>query len=163
MQIQTARVPCFLSNTHRTGGEQFQPDPDVNSIYFTRHFSSLVTTISRGRLHRNGGNEFSAAKFHLGRLDVGEEIFCKSTHAGILYIYISPCPRFHEPGKKKKRKERERKGSEQTPGIIFLIPLFSPSSVSGRILRNSSELLIHSAFDLYGLSLLSNYARDLSF
>lgn len=156
MQIQTARASCFLSNTHRTGSEQFQPDPDVNSIYFTRHFSSLVTAISRGRLHRNGGNEFSAAKFHLGRLDVEEEIFCKSTHAGIPYIYISPCPRFHEP-------EKKRKGSEQTPGIIFLIPLFSPSSVSGRILRNSSELLIHSAFDLYGLSLLSNYARDLSF
>lgn len=75
------------------------------------------------------------------------------------YTYI--FPRVPDFMNLKKKRERERKGSEQTPGIIFLIPLFSPSSVSGRILRNSSELLIHSAFDLYGLSLLSNYTRDL--
>lgn len=58
------------------------------------------------------------------------------------YIYISQCPRFHETCKGgKKKKTRKEKGSEQTPGIIFLIPLFSPLlSQEGFC---GSELLIH--------------------
>lgn len=64
-------------------------------------------------------------KFHHHLPYLGENIFCKSTHAEILNIYsLSECPRFHETCKGWKR--RKRKGTEQTPGITFLIPLFSP-------------------------------------
>lgn len=116
-----------------------------------------------GRLYRNSENEFQHPSFISTDLMWENRYFARVRHAGILYIYISQCPRFCETCKGgKKKKMRKEKGSEQTPGIIFLIPLFSPLSVSGRILR---VWIINSlpAFDLYGLSLLSNYMRDLSF
>ena len=94
-----------------------------------------------------------------------EKIFCnkkkkkkKYTCRNSKHIYLG-VPDFTKPVREGKGKRE--KGTEQTPGIIFLIPLFSPSlSQEGFC---GSELLILSAFDLYGLSLLSNYMRDLSF
>lgn len=96
-----------------------------------------------GRLYRNSENEFQHPSFISTDLMWENRYFARVRHAGILYIYISQCPRFCETCKGgKKKKMRKEKGSEQTPGIIFLIPLFSPPlSQEGFC---GSELLIHS-------------------
>lgn len=67
------------------------------------------------------------------------------------YTYISVCPRFHEPEEKKngiyRKREKyinekeKRNGSEKTPGIIFLILLFSPRLCQGGFRRIPEEFL----------------------
>lgn len=138
MQIQTASSVLF--NTRWTGEEQFQFDPDLISIYLVQQFQ-LITTIlkvvSVRMVKMNFSTQVSSPPTWSGRTDISQKYTCRNS------IHISQCPRFHETCKGKGGVEmRKEKGTEQTPGIIFLIPLFSsPLSQEGFC---RSELLIHS-------------------
>lgn len=143
MQIQTAC--CVLLNTYQTSTISTWPwlEPFIFHVAIST-YNDYIEGFFLSELWRL----ISAHKLHL-------EIFWKSTHAVILNIYcITQCPRFHETCK-------EKKNWADTRDHISYSSVFSPS-VSGRILWlwiiNSL-----SAFDLYSLSLLTNYMRNLSF